>query len=249
MKVKLILLFIGFYLLALLVTLPAATVVGFIPEQEKITVTGVTGSIWQGKAQQVNIQNNYQLQELKWHFDWSALITLRLKIAIEFVNTNGSSGEGEVGLGLSGFFAENLILDGNAPLILSYLSLPVPVNVTGDVSLVINNASQGSPYCEELDGYLVWREANILSNMGNVDLKSVDIDLTCVDGKINADLKQKSQQIESSINVLLSEGNAYHAKGSIKESPSLAPAIKDALSWLGGKNSDGAIVINLKGKL
>lgn len=249
MKVKLILLFIGFYLLALLVTLPAANVIAFIPEQEDITITGVTGTIWQGKAQQVSIDNNYKLQDLQWNFDLAALITLRLKVAIEFNNSDGSSGEGNVGLGFSGFFAENLILDTKAAQVLSYLSLPVPVNVTGDASLVINSVSQGAPFCETLDGYMVWRNASILSNMGDVDLKAVDIALSCIDGKINAALKQKSEQIEASINVLLSEGNAYHAKGSIKDSPSLAPAIKDGLSWLGGKNSDGATVLNLKGKL
>ncbi|WP_354623170.1 type II secretion system protein N [Psychromonas sp. MME2] len=249
MKIKLILLFIFFYVLSLLLTLPAATVANFIPTNANVTVDNAQGAIWHGKAKQILVQKKYKLENVKWQFDWAALLKLQVKVALQFYNPNGVSGEGMIGWGVGGLFAENLMVDLTAPELLSYISLPVPVDINGSISLLINHATQGNAYCEQLDGYLIWRDANIISKAGNVDLQTVDVNLSCVDGNINADLKQLSKQMNSSLNFLLQEGNAYHLQGSIKESPSVAPAIKNALSWLGGKNSEGATIINFKGKL
>lgn len=250
MKLKLILLSVVVYLGALLVTLPADKVVHFIPENTGIKMTAVSGSLWEGQAALLTYKNQFQLQQLEWKIDWFSLAKLQFKLDLKFHDAiRDMSGKGFVLYGFSGFSVENLVVDISAPGLLSYARLPVPVKVGGDLSLVIKNAEQGIPYCRQLDGYIVWRNARINSDMGNVDLDSAHIDLSCRNGQLFADLQQRSQQLTTTASFLLKEGANYQLQGLIKAGDTLDPAIKDALSWIGSKNKSGETVLRFNGKL
>jgi len=250
MKLKYILLAIFFYLISLLITLPAAVVSYFIPENSGLKVAVASGTLWQGKAQQLVINNKYHLKQVKWDVDWLALLGLQFKVDLQFTNgRDGVSGKGDVMVGFSGLSVEQLLIDISAPELLSYINLPVPIDAQGNISLVIKEASQGVPYCEQIEGSLIWDNAYIESTMGNIALQRVDVDLSCDNGQVSADIKQQSAQLDSQISVLLSEGGAYQLSGLIKDSDKLAPTIKQALPWIGSKNSNGATVLNFKGKL
>ena len=250
MKIKLILLFVLFYLVSLLITLPADKVVRFIPDNSGIKVAAVSGSLWDGKAALLTYKNQFQLQQLDWKVDWLALARLQLKLDVEFNNgIRAMSGKGFILLGFSGLSVEDFVVDISAPELLSYARLPVQVEVNGDFSLVIKNGSQGEPYCQQLDGYIVWKNAEINSEMGNVDLDSAHIDLSCDNGQIVADLRQRSEQLTTTGNFLLKERGVYQLRGLLKAGNKLDPSIKDALSWIGSKNQSGETVLSFNGKL
>ena len=250
MKIKLILLFVLFYLFSLLITLPAEKVVRFIPDNTGIKVAAVSGSLWDGQASQLTYKKQFQLQQVDWKIDWFALARLQLKLDVTFNNgIRAMSGKGFILLGLSGLSVEDFVVDISAPELLSYASLPVPAEVSGDFSLVIKNASQGLPYCQQLDGYIVWQNAKINSDMGNVDLDSAHIDLSCDNGQVVADLQQQSEQLTTTANFLLKEGGVYQLQGLLKAGNKLDPSIKDALSWIGTKNQSGETVLSFNGKL
>ena len=250
MKTKLILMFFFFYGVSLLVTLPAERAIAFIPKQAGIKVAQASGTLWNGKALQLSYKKDLQLQEVDWKFDWSALSHLQLKIAVKFNNgMHAMSGKGFIFWGFSGFSVEDLVVDSSAAELLTSRQLTVPVEVSGDVSLVIKKASQGSPYCQEMDGYLIWNDAKVNSEMGNVDLDSAHIDLSCREGMIVADVKQKSEQLTTTANFLLEEKGLYQVQGIIKAGDKLEPALKDALSWMGGKNQAGETKFQFNGKL
>lgn len=250
MKIKLILLFVLFYLLSLLIALPANKVVGFIPDNTDIKVAAVSGSLWDGRAELLTYKKQFQLQQLDWKIDWLALARLQLKLDIKFNNgINAMSGKGFVMLGFSGISVEDFVVDISAPELLSYTRLPVPAEVSGDLSLIIKNGAQGTPYCRELDGYVVWQDAGIDSEMGRVDLDSAHIDLSCDKGQLVADLQQHSEELTTTANFLLKEKGAYQLRGLLKAGDKLDPAIKDALSWLGSKNQSGETVLRFDGRL
>ncbi len=166
MKIKLIFLFVVFYLLSLLSSLPADKLVRFIPEDTGISLTAVSGSLWQGQAGQLNYKKQFQLQHLEWKIDWLALARLQLKVHIAFNNdVNALSGKGALIFAFSGIALENFILDSSAAELLAYIDLPVPLQLEGDLSLIIKEAAQGTPYCRVLDGYLLWKDAAINSEM------------------------------------------------------------------------------------
>lgn len=250
MKLKLILLCVLVYLSSLLITLPADKVVRFIPENTGIKMTAVSGSLWEGQAALLTYKNQFQLQQLEWEIDWFSLAKLQLKLDLKFHDAiREMSGKGFILFGFSGFSIEDLVVDISAPGLLSYARLPVPLKVSGDLSLVIKNVEQGMPYCRQLDGYIVWRNAKINSEMGDVDLDSAHIDLSCRNGQVVADLQQRSEQLTTTASFLLKEEGNYQLQGLLKAGDTLDPAIRDALSWIGSKNQSGETVLRFNGKL
>lgn len=250
MKIKLLLLFVLFYLASLLISLPAEKVVRLIPDNAGIKVAAVSGSLWDGKAAQLTYKKQFQLQQLDWEIDWLALARLQLKLDVKFNNgIRAMSGKGFILLGLSGLSVEDFVVDITASELLAYARLPVPVEVSGDFSLVIKQGSQGAPYCQQLDGYIVWKNAEINSEMGSVDLDSAHIDLSCENGQLLADLQQRSEELTTTGRFLLKEGGVYQLRGLLKAGNKLEPSIKDALSWIGSKNRSGETVLRFNGRL
>jgi general secretion pathway protein N len=250
MKIKIILLFVLFYLSALVITLPASLASHLLPENSGVEISNPSGVVWQGKAVQITYNKKYILQQVTWHVDWPALLKLQLKLDMKFNNgSNFISGKGALIYGLNGALLENVFIDLSAEQLLSYVTLPLPIEGNGDISVVIKQASQGVPYCQQLDAYIVWDNATINSQMGNVDLASVNIDVSCEKGEIIAQLRQQSSQIESALNASLRKEGAYQLQGLIKGTELLEPSIQQALSWIGRKNNSGATVVNVNGHL
>jgi general secretion pathway protein N len=169
---------------------------------------------------------------------------------VKFNNgADGMSGKGIVLLGFSGIAVENVVFDSSVAELLAYTDLSLPVETSGDLSVVIKNGVQGEPYCQQLDGYLVWQDAQINSEMGNVDLDSAHINLSCDNGQIVADLQQQSEQLTTTANLVLKEKGIYQLQGLLKPGEQLEPAIREALSWVGVKNSAGDTILKFNGKL
>lgn len=250
MKIKLILLFVLFYLGSLITTVPASIITYFIPKNSGVEISTPTGTLWNGKTTQITYDKQYTLQKVSWKVDWSALFALNLKLDLRFSNSaQAMSGNGSLRYGFNGPSVENLFIDLPASQILSYANLPVPVEVNGDVSLVVKKASQGAPYCEQLDAVIIWDNASINSQMGNIDLASANIDVNCDSGEIFAVSQQQSEQIETSFNGSLRKAGAYKLTGLIKGTEKLDPSINQSLSWIGRKDNSGATVINIDGNL
>jgi general secretion pathway protein N len=250
MKVKISLAFISIYLVLLVLTAPASLINRYIPDNSGVQIGEISGTLWNGQLSQVDYRQQFQLQKLTWNIDWLALLTLKIKADIKF--TNGSkvmTGVGAVAYGLSGVTISDVNVDMQAISLLPYLSLPVPVNPSGKFTLVIENGTQGSPYCNQLDGYLVWHDAKVGTPMGNIDLATPSLDLSCVEGGLIASLKQNSEQLTTNVNISLKEGGNYHLKGNIIGHEKLDPSILQALSWIGPKTETGETVLNFKGRL
>ena len=250
MKIKFIVLFVFFYLFALMLTLPAATLVRFIPHSAGLNMVGVSGNAWQGQAALISYKKEVNLARVSWDFDWLALTTLQAKLNIRFNNgANAMSGKGIVKFSFWGKGVENLTLDLSASELLSSVDLPVPIEVSGDLSILIKEALLGDPYCATLEGVVVWKNAQISSQLGNVDLATANINLSCDNGELVAFITQQSEQISSNISALLKEGGLYKLTGTINAGDKLNPDIKQALTWVGPKDSSGATLFNFNGRL
>lgn len=250
MKIKIILAFVALYSLSLVLTVPASMVARFIPENAGVQISGTSGTLWNGKVAQMDYRNQFQLQKLSWKFDWLALLTFKLKADVKFNNgRNVMSGEGAVAYGFSGLALADVKVDMQATQLMPYLKLPVPVTPSGSFSLIIENATPGAAYCDEIDGYLVWSDAKVATPMGNIDFAAPSMDLSCVEGDVLATLKQHSEQLSINANISLKEGDKYQLDGTIMGSDKLEPSILQALSWAGPKNDAGETVLNFKGQL
>ena len=250
MKLKISVAFLAVYLLSLGLTAPASLITRFVPENSGVQIGHISGTLWNGKLSQIDYRNQFQLQKLTWKFDWLALLTLKLKADIKFNNgRNVLTGVGAVAYGFSGLVLSDIKVDMKASELVAHLPLPVPVDTSGKFTLVIENGTQGAPYCNELDGYVVWHDAKVATPMGSIDLATPSMDLSCAEGNLVASLKQHSEQLTTNANMLLKEGGSYQLEGNIIGREKLDPSILQALSWLGPKTDSGATLLNFKGRL
>ena len=251
MKVKIAILFFFVYCITLLVNLPAAVVVSFIPGNT-IKVNNVTGTLWQGEAKKVVIKNpNLTLKNVKWDIALlNSLFNLTLETDVSFYNgAKAMSGEGVLKYGLEGASVSNVLLDITSEELVPLLPMPLPAKITGDFSVVINEAKQGIPYCETLVGKVTWNEAYVSSSFGDIDLASPVVELSCRDGNISALVTQQSEHLSTNLDVTLTAGERYLLTGEVKGTSQLAPSIAQSLAWVGPVNDSGATEINFKGKL
>lgn len=248
MKLKIIFLVMVVYCSTLLANLPATVIAGWLPDNS-VQLQGVTGTLWQGHANKLKVNSDVTLKDVDWQVDWSSLIGLSLAMQLSFNNGEDMSGKGVVAYGLSGAKASDLILDMSAETLLKLIPVSLPVDISGDFSATIQEVSQGTPYCEELQGVVVWNRANVYSPVGNVDLAAPKADLTCKEGNLVVKVNQKSAQLVSSMDIMLSEGGKYKLNGEILGTDKLAPSIAQSLTWIGPKNAKGATTISFNGVL
>lgn len=249
MKVKIVILAVSIYCVTLLVNLPAALVVSWAPTGG-VEISNVKGSIWQGQAKAIKVDSKLTLKNVKWDIQLMALLSLALEAKVTFENgPQAMSGEAVVRYGLSGASASNVLLDLSSDELVALLPMSLPVKISGDFSAAIKEVTEGKPYCEQLDGVVVWNNANVYSQFGNVDLDSPSIDLRCDEGNISAFVMQKSDQLTTTLDVNLSEGGRYQLNGEIKGTDKLAPSIAQSLSWVGPVNDSGATTISFNGNL
>lgn len=249
MKAKIAILTVLVYFTTLLINLPASLLVSFMPESA-IKIEGVSGSVWQGQAKQVSIDPKMTFDNITWDVNFMSLLSLALQANVAFDNgSDAMSGKAVVEYGLSGPSASNVMLDLTSQQLLTFLPMPLPVKISGDFSAAIKEVKQGQPYCELLKGVVVWHDAVVYSQMGDVKLASPSIDLRCDNGNISALVTQDSEQLKSTIDILLSEGGSYKLNGEIQGTDKLEPAIAQSLSWVGAQNESGATTINFEGKL
>ena len=250
MKIKLLILSILFIFIMLFVTLPVEGVIGFLPNNSRIKIATAKGTLWRGEASQVSYQHKFKLQKVSWDLDWSALAGLQLKLSVKFTNgVNALHGEGFAILSWSGLSVEDLTVEASVPELTSYFYLPRDVQVQGQISAVIKEASTGAPYCQKMEGYIDWHKAVIESTLGIVRLGAPHTNLQCESGNVVANIKQTSNDLTSEVNVVLEENKIYRVKGTLKPGATLAPEFNQLLRWLGPKNAVGEKSLNFSGRL
>ncbi len=241
-KVKLVLGCLSVYLLFLIVLLPANWVSQFLPEKQRLNLSAVSGTIWQGQVQQVTFRGE-SIENISWKLNPLQLFTGKLVVDLDFGKGLGISGKGELAYGISGLSAKNFFLSIPAGTLVKYLPIPVPVEANGMLDLTIKHATQGTPYCESLDGNLVWGNARASTPMGALVLNDVNLKLGCEKGELTGVVQQSSEQLNLSAKAWLLDGFKYRLEGDITPGQGLPPQIEQALTWLGPKTDSGAILL------
>jgi len=250
MKFKIAILAISVYCLTLIAHIPASLLGKVLPNSVKMSQ--LTGTLWQGHAAIINIkQPQLSLKNVQWDISlFSSLFNFALVADIAFSNgAKQMSGDAHVEYGSDGIRLSNLSFDMNSQALMPFFSLPLPVTVTGELSLNVPNFTQGAPYCEQLQGTLIWNNATVNSQFGNVDLASPRTDLSCDNGHVVALITQQSEQLRTQLKATLLAGNAYQLTGEIEATEKLPATIAQSLTWIGKNNDAGATQVNLKGKL
>lgn len=96
------LIFIVFFSISLISSIPASFVLGYLPPVRGLAIEGPSGTIWQGSAHKISWQGQ-DLGEVNWDVQWMPLLTGDAQVALRFGRGSEMNlrGKGRVGYSLS----------------------------------------------------------------------------------------------------------------------------------------------------
>ena len=250
-KLLLILVLVLTFIISALVHLPVSVALNYAPLPAQLKLSGVSGTLWQGHANQVTWQGR-NIGEVRWQLVSSKLFTGKLEAQVRF--GRGSDwqlkGRGNVGYGLSGAYANNLIASIPAEQVVALAPpLPVPLGISGHVELSINEWHYASPYCKTGQGQLVWNTDSVGTPLADLVIGPVVADINCQQSEITAQGKQQSEQVSAEFELVLNDKQRYQAKAWFMPQSEMPSALAEQLKWLPKPDGQGRYQFSYNGRL
>ena len=231
--------FIALYLFFLVSIMPLSFVSQWIELPKNISISKVSGSIWQGKISAV-VVDEVAINNIETNFSFFSLLAFSPEIVINFGDPLLKGPEGRVTL--SGLFAdvtvENLTLSAEANLVAEQLQLPIAVIAHDYIDVEIERFVLGQPVCAELVGNIVWQKAAVTALSEKVTLGKLAADLTCQQGEMVVEIDPKN---DLGLSFTASVGQGFRASGDgyLTPTDSMPQAIQQVLPFLGNADNQG----------
>lgn len=245
------LIFLLFFAISLVVSVPVAQLLPYLPLPKALQLHGVSGTLWQGKAQDVYWQKT-SLGQVHWDWQSSALWQGDLAYQVRF--GEGSTwqlrGRGLVGMHWSGqAFARQVFASIPAQSVASQFDLPVPISVTGQVELTVRDWQYAQPWCASGEGEVVWNTDALGTPMGPLQVGPVITEIQCQDSAITAKGTQKSDQVSAQFSADLNQNGRYQSRAWFKPGSQFPESMASQLQWLGKPDTQGQYHFDRKGRL
>lgn len=235
------------YLVFLLVYLPANWLVSIAPLPNNVAISGAEGTLWQGQASLVTIDQR-QIEQVSWQLSpWGLLVG---KADIDFKIGNRAtpvSGKGSISWSFSGLRANNIRFDLPDSFLLAGARLPFKTQIDGDISLMVEILEQGKPWCEQLSGKLFLNNTNVKNQYGVYPLGNISLGLSCLDGQLKIATDETQNVLGLTGSAILGESNLVKVSAKIKPTDAQPKDLREALSFLGRQDSQGYYPINYQG--
>ncbi|PKF51405.1 type II secretion system protein N [Enterovibrio nigricans] len=240
-------LFVLTLLVSLVVHIPANFIFSYIPPVQGLQLGAISGTIWSGTAASVSWQGQ-PMGKLNWHLNIMPLLTGNADVAIRLSGVKGLSAKGNIGYGMSGAYANNLLFSTSANVVQSFIPYPLPVSLAGQFDLTVRDyLFTQKPFCDELEGNIAWSQGSVTSQLGTIDPGLVVANLTCDEGRLSLDGGSKSDALETEFSLLLSPDQRYNMNGWFVPGNALPPSMKGALGFMGQPDNEGRYRLSFSG--
>ncbi|MBD1391101.1 type II secretion system protein N [Neiella sp. HB171785] len=239
------------YLIFVVATLPAQFGLWLLPPQNNLHVGRVSGSVWQGEIGVVHWQGKL-IKDVQWDINIGQLLLGRLEADIIAGQdmTSDIAVTGTAGMSLSGWYAKDLEVMMPASVAAELSPMPLQVELEGMIDAQITAASQGTPWCTELDGLVTWRNPKVIAAaLGNpFKLDNTRATLTCVDGEIVAKVDDDKQVIGLDVSATLA-AQSYSVSGTLNPGPQFPQGFEQGLMFVATPIGNNRYQIELDGSL
>ncbi|MDD1783590.1 type II secretion system protein N [Enterovibrio sp. ZSDZ35] len=240
-------LFILVLLVSAVVHTPASLVFRYIPPIQGLQLGTIGGTIWNGTASNVTWQGQ-PLGKLNWQFNLLPLFTGNADVAMRLSGVKGISARGNIGYGLAGAYANNLLFSTSANVVQSFIPYPLPVSLAGQFDLTVRDyLFTKTPFCDTLQGNIAWSQGSVTSELGTVDPGLVVADLACDEGRLSIKGGSDSDALETEFSLLLSPDQRYNMNGWFVPGNALPQSMRGALSFMGQPDSEGRYRLSFSG--
>jgi general secretion pathway protein N len=230
------------YLGFLIATLPATVLLNQFSLPKNVSISGVTGSIWNTKIALVKVEN-ITVQKVQTQLSFWSLFSLTPRTFVTFGDSFIAGPEGEFELLISSEKAElnqvTLLLKANE--IAQQLILPLPLSAQGNVELTLANVeidlTKGNE-CKAAKGTVFWSKAGVVAFEKNIKLGDFNADVDCENGALAVILSPKND-LGLTFNAYVRNDGSISGNGFLKPTAKFPQVLNDALSFLGKKDSAG----------
>lgn len=237
------------YLFFIFAIFPARVALSFMPIPEHILLSNVSGSIWQGNIETLQIDDR-KLEHVRW--DLSFFPLLLGKLAIDFHIGNRASevsAKGKVDLSSSGIAFTDFRFDAPSHFILGRTQLPFRTAVEGNIDVIIPKFIQGKPWCEQLMGKVFVGNLQVNNQFGQYPLGNIELALACDKGNIQVEAKENGNKLGVKGTAELEANNIFNVNAKIKKTSTQPADLTQALTFLGKADRNGYYSITYKGTL
>lgn len=161
------------YFLLLIATIPAKPVTDLINANTPVTIKGVSGTLWNGKAYLITAQNNIKFDNTEWSFSLWKLFLGKVAIDVEadFLDNDVSAELGTSFLGR--YFVNNLSAKIDAQEVTRLANIPL-AQLYGMIDIDIESAQWKQGELPLASGEIRWSDAAVAvadtASLGNVSI-------------------------------------------------------------------------------
>jgi len=213
--------------------------------QQPVVLSGLSGTVWQGRAQRARIDGQH-LQGLAWHFKpWTVLLG-KLELDYE-VRLHDGFMRGVMAADPQGAVSFEAL---EAKLPLAQLSLPAitALRPSGVVNLNLQNVDWNGEALLSAQGRVVWSGAGI-SLLQPLQFGDLALTLETRDDTVIGELSDAGGPLQAEGLLTLKADGSYQFAGSFAAREGAQSPLGRALSALGRPGADGRIPVNRSGRL
>ncbi len=243
------------YMYGLMANLPAALAYQWAqPFLKGIALERVSGTLWSGQAEQIMIPNMPQplhLPKTTWHINPVALLTGKVSAHVQtgslssHLESHGLIILSPEGLTLTDFQAET-----SAAWLTSFLSHPMMVgDLSANISLSVDKLRVQDKQCQSLAGTITITQGQFTSPVGDFDLGTSKISLSCQGQQLMAMVRQSSPELTTKASFSLSTAGRYRIKGVVSQNSNTNHQLQQGLKMLGKPDAEGHYPIQWQGRI
>jgi general secretion pathway protein N len=227
------------YIVFLIVKLPAVHVSSRIQLAEGVSVSGISGTIWNGHAQRAQI-NGLPINDLNWSLSFLPLLLGEISADIKAGNmrdVSQISTTGHVSFSEQRLEADNLLAYIPANLAISLLPLPIPIQADGRFKVQLKEVDYQAG-CQTFTGKGQWLNANFTGVTGVIELGNFDADLSCQEANIIVNVKQPNS-FGLTAKATVPHNMQFKIEGRFKPEANLPKEVHQAAQFFGKADADG----------
>ena len=236
-------------ILFLIINIPASLVINnFKNSAPQINIQNVSGTLWNGSAQQVTIQSKHVFKNVGWSICLSHLLIAEACVELEAVyNKNPLSGQLNVDLNKK-IQGKNIKTTMSAQSLSQMITMPMG-EIDGDISVDLATLNWKQGEIPSANGIIKWAKASI-TIAETAHLGDVTINLTeSEENPVNAEISNQGGQLSIGGLASVNSKTDYNLDLNFTPNQKASKNLKDSLSLFARPQANGSFVLKNSGNL
>jgi general secretion pathway protein N len=236
------------YFAFLVATIPAAPVLSLLEDRLPVTISNVSGTLWNGRAGVIHTKRDISLKNVQWSFRPSGLLLAKAAVDID-AQLNSNPFKSRLSAGISGkLLIDSLDTRLGASDITSLISLPLG-ELSGEFMLHIDHAVFDPGSVPRINGKINWNQAAVTiaetANLGNVSILINESDKS----PLAATISNAGGHLALNGNLTTTDQGAYSLQLTMKPNATASDNLVNSLSMFARKQRNGEFILNNNGNL